>query len=242
MDVTYLALIALVGTIVGTVTGFGTSTIMIPVLLIYFPPVEAIFLVSIIHYFGDIWKVMLFREGFNWKLIALFGVVGMIPSYIGASLALNLDKTLLLRLMGVFFIAYFAFLVFKSKFKIGVGIKTALLGGVFAGFSAGVFGLGGPIRSAVLSAYDMPKAVFIATGAVIGLMVDAPRMVAYFMADTPLPSHLRWSLVLFIVLSFIGAQIGKYIVDKIPQEKFRSVVATLLFVLGVKLVAVPVIL
>jgi uncharacterized membrane protein YfcA len=240
MDVTYLALIALVGTIVGTVTGFGTSTIMIPVLLLYFPPIEAIFLVSIIHYFGDIWKVMLFREGFNWKLIALFGVVGMIPSYIGASISINLDKTILLRLMGAFFIAYFAFLVFKSKFKIGVGTKTAVLGGVFAGFSAGVFGLGGPIRAAVLSAYDMPKAVFIATGAVIGLMVDAARMVAYFMADTPLPSHLRWSLGLFIVLSFIGAQIGKYIVDKIPQEKFRNVIAAFLFLLGVKLVMVPV--
>jgi uncharacterized membrane protein YfcA len=65
-------------------------------------------------------------------------------------------------------------------------------------------------------------------------------MYAYFMADTPLPSHLRWSLGLFIVLSFIGAQIGKYIVDRIPQEKFRNVIAAFLFLLGVKLVTVPV--
>jgi uncharacterized membrane protein YfcA len=240
MEITYLALLALVGTIVGTITGFGTSTIMIPVLVMYFPPVEAIFLVSIIHYFGDIWKVMLFREGVNWRLIGLFGVIGMVPSYYGASALMNLDKALLLRLMGAFFIVYFLFLLFRPKLKIVMGNKSLLLSGVIAGFSGGLFGIAGPIRSAVLSTFDMPKTVYIATGAVIGLMVDGARMYAYFSKDTPVPSHLQWSFALFVVLSFVGAQMGKYIVEKIPQDKFRWVIATVLLLLGIKLILIPV--
>jgi uncharacterized membrane protein YfcA len=240
MEIAYLALVALVGTIVGTITGFGTSTIMIPVLVMYFPPVEAIFLVSIVHYFGDIWKVILFREGVNWKLIGLFGVIGIVPSYFGASMLVSLDKVLLLRLMGAFFIAYFFFLLFWSKIKIAIGTKSLLLSGMLAGFSGGLFGIAGPIRSAVLTTFDMPKSVYIATGAVIGLMVDGARMYVYFAKDTPVPSHLQWSFALFVVLSFIGAQMGKYIVEKIPQDKFRSVIATFLLSLGVKLVVIPV--
>lgn len=190
MEIIYIALLTLVGTTIGTITGFGTSTIMIPVVVIFLPPVEAIFLVAIIHYFGDIWKLALFREGFNLRLVALFGVVGLLPSYVGASMSLGVDKEMLLRLLGVFLAAYFVFLVFQSKFKIGAGNAMALLGGVFAGFSSGLFGIGGPIRSAVLSAFDLPKAVYIATGAVIGLMVDAARIIRYFVGGTPLPNHL----------------------------------------------------
>src|SRR3989339_2256228 len=99
MEIIYIALLTLIASSIGTITGFGTSTIMIPVLVIFFPPVEAIFLVAIIHWFGDVWKVSLFRKGFNLKLIALFGIIGLITSYFGASLSADLDKESLLRLL-----------------------------------------------------------------------------------------------------------------------------------------------
>jgi len=42
-----------------------------------------------------------------------------------------------------------------------------------------------------------------------------------------------------IPISFLGAQIAKKIVDKIPQDKFRIVVAVSLFVIGAKLIIFP---
>src|SRR3989344_2543905 len=70
MEIFYIALLTLIAATVGTITGFGTSTLMIPVLAKFFPPVEAIFLVAIIHWFGDVWKVTLFRKGFNvWSAV-----------------------------------------------------------------------------------------------------------------------------------------------------------------------------
>mgnify|MGYP001577355496 CR=1 FL=1 len=53
---------------VGTATGFGTSTIMIPVMVLYAPLSVALLFVGTIHLCGDIWKVLLFRQGFDWKL------------------------------------------------------------------------------------------------------------------------------------------------------------------------------
>jgi hypothetical protein len=64
MEILYISLLAFFAATIGTITGFGTSTLMIPVLAIFLPPVEAIFLVAIIHWFGDVWKVTLFRKGF----------------------------------------------------------------------------------------------------------------------------------------------------------------------------------
>lgn len=58
MELVSIALLTLVAAAIGTITGFGTSTIMIPVLVVFFLPVEAIFLVAIIHWFGNIWKIV----------------------------------------------------------------------------------------------------------------------------------------------------------------------------------------
>lgn len=43
MEIFYIALLTLVAAAIGTITRFGTSTLMIPVLVIFFPPAEAIF-------------------------------------------------------------------------------------------------------------------------------------------------------------------------------------------------------
>ncbi|MDO8462014.1 MAG: sulfite exporter TauE/SafE family protein [Deltaproteobacteria bacterium] len=212
---------------------------MIPILVIFFPPVEAIFLVAIIHWFGNIWKVALFRSGFNLRLLVLFGAVGLVTSYLGAYISLGANEEMLLRILGMFLVGYALFLVFQSKFKIPAGNLTALSGGALSGFFAGIFGIGGAIRSAFLSAFDLPKAVFIATAGAIGLLVDSTRIITYFTGGATLPKELWYGLLLFIPISFVGAQIAKRIVDKIPQDKFRIFVALFLLVIGVKLILFP---
>jgi uncharacterized protein len=246
MEILYITLLTLIAATIGTITGFGTSTLMIPVLVIFFPPVEAIFLVAIIHWFGDVWKVALFRSGFNLRLLALFGVVGLVTSYLGAYISLGTNEEILLRVLGAFLAGYALFLIFQSllrqgfggqaKFKIPAGNLTALSGGALSGFFAGMFGIGGAIRSMFLSAFDLPKAVYIATAGAIGIMVDSTRIITYFTGGATLPRELWYGLFLFIPISFVGAQIAKKIVDKIPQNKFRVVVAVFLFAIGLKLI------
>ncbi|MBI3109567.1 sulfite exporter TauE/SafE family protein [Candidatus Daviesbacteria bacterium] len=239
MEILYISVLTLVAATIGTITGFGTSTLMIPVLVIFFPPVEAIFLVAIIHWFGNIWKVALFRSGFNLRLLILFGVVGLATSYLGAYISLGANEQILLRFLGAFLAGYSIFLIFQSKFKIPAGNLTALLGGALSGFFAGMFGIGGAIRSLFLTAFDLPKATYIATAGAIGLLVDSTRIITYFTGGATLPGKLWYGLLLFIPVSFIGAQIAKKIVDKIPQNEFRIVISVFLFAIGLKLIVWP---
>ena len=239
MEILYISLLTFIAATIGTITGFGTSTLMIPVLVIFFSPVEAIFLVAIIHWFGDVWKVALFRKGFNLRLLLLFGVVGLATSYLGAYISLGANEQILLRLLSVFLAVYSLFLIFQSKFKIPAGNLTALSGGALSGFFAGMFGIGGAIRSMFLTAFDLPKAVYIATAGAIGLLVDSTRIITYITGGATLPKELWSGLLLFIPISFVGAQIAKKIVDKIPQNQFRMVIAVFLFVIGLKLIVWP---
>ncbi|MBI2624897.1 MAG: sulfite exporter TauE/SafE family protein [Candidatus Nealsonbacteria bacterium] len=239
MEIVYITLLTFAAAAIGTITGFGTSTIMIPVLLIFLPPLETIFLVAIIHWFGNVWKIALFSRGFNLRLIALFGVIGLATSYLGAFLSLGANEQILLRFLGAFLAGYALFLISQSKFKIPAGSAAALSGGALSGFFAGMFGMGGAIRSMFLSAFDLPKAVYIATAGAIGFMVDSTRIITYFTGGTVMPKELWQGLFFFIPTSFLGAQIAKRIVDRIPQDKFRKVVAVFLFAIGIKLILFP---
>ncbi|MDD2341139.1 MAG: sulfite exporter TauE/SafE family protein, partial [Methanosarcina sp.] len=62
-EITYIALLTLLASLIGTLAGFGISTIMVPVLLIVLPLPQTLLLVGIIHWFNDIWKLLLFWEG-----------------------------------------------------------------------------------------------------------------------------------------------------------------------------------
>lgn len=229
----------IIASCIGTMTGFGTSTIMVPIVLLFYPVPQALLFVGIIHWFGNIWKLILFKKGFQWRLILSFGVPGIAAAFFGASLVFNIPGMILSRILGTFLICYVIYLFVKSSFRIKPSLLTGVCGGSLSGFFAGVFGIGGAVRGLFLTAFDLPKEVYIATAGAIALIIDTTRLTTYFAKGARLPTLLLWGLLLFIPASFLGAKIAKRIVDKIPQEHFRKVVAVFLLLVGIKLILLP---
>jgi uncharacterized protein len=239
MRVLYIAALTVVAGFVGTLTGFGMSTIMTTVLVLFLPPLEALFLVAIVHWFGDIWKMTFFRSGLRLKLILLFGLTGLATSFLGARVTLGVKDNLLLRGLGGFLVIYSIFLLLQSRFRVPASPGVALAGGSLSGFTAGLFGVGGAIRGMFLSAFDLPKEVYIATSGAIGLLVDSSRIVTYFTGGARLEHALGWGLLAYIPASFAGAAVARLVVDRIPQQRFRMVVAVFLLAVGLKLIFHP---
>jgi len=234
MQIIYITILTIFASSIGTLTGFGTSTIMVPILLFFLPLPQTLLLVGIIHWFGDIWKILLFKKGFNWKLIITFGVTGTITSYIGANIMLSIPEKLLSQILGGFLISYVVFLSLKPKFKIKKNTALALTGGSLSGFFAGIFGVGGAIRSLFLSTFDLPKTVYVATTGAIAIFIDSTRIITYISNGTTLDTEIFWSFLLLIPASFLGAKIAKTIVTHIPQKKFRIIILAFLLIVGLK--------
>ena len=239
MDIALIALVTLIASAVGTITGFGTSTIMVPVLVSFYPLPQTLLLVGIVHWFGDIWKMLLFRGGVRWRLIFLFGVTGIAATVAGGLLVFRAPEGLLPRLLGAFLLAYVVFILGKSRFRLPQTNGFALTGGALYGLFAGLFGVGGAVRGAFLAAYDLPKAVYIFTAGAIGLAIDSGRVATYLWQGAALDDRLWWGLLLFIPVSFAGAKIGEWIVGRIPQDSFRSVIAVFLGAVALKLLLFP---
>lgn len=239
MDIILVSILTFITGIIGTVTGFGTSTIMVPLVLLFLPLPQTLLLVGIIHFFGDVWKIVLFREGLKWKIIMAFGIPGAIASFLGARLIFSLPEATLSRLLGMTLVLYAAYTFANPSFKLRERLSTAAGAGVVSGFLAGIFGVGGAVRAMVLSAFDLPKAVYIATSGAAASAIDIVRLGAYVLGGASLSLLQLRFLPLFIVLSFLGARAGQKLVGHIPQRQFRMVIGVFLFLVGLRLFLLP---
>jgi uncharacterized membrane protein YfcA len=238
-EIILITLLTLLASIIGTLAGFGISTIMVPILLMVFPLPQTLLLVGIIHWFNDIWKMLLFRKGIRWKLFLAFGLPGILTSFIGSSLSLRISQEILSRALGMFLIAYVLFITFNRTFRLSQRLSVAVSSGALTGFFAGIFGIGGEINAVALSAFNLEKAVYIATAGAISFLIDSTRIVTYIEGGVRLDPAILSGFLIFIPVSLIGAMIGRKEIEKIPQEKFRNFVAVFIFLFGMKLVLFP---
>jgi uncharacterized membrane protein YfcA len=230
-----LCMLTFVAAGIGTTTGFGTSTIMIPVMTVFVPLPIVLLFVGIIHLCGDIWKVLLFKGGLDVKLILGFGLSGIAASYLGARLSFVAGDLPLKRILGAFLLVYVGFLCLKRQWALPKNSGTAVCGGALSGLFAGFFGVGGAVRGAFLTAFNLPKEVYIFTSGLIAMFIDITRISQYHRGGTRLESNFLYALILCIPISFLAAYLAKKFLDRLPQKFFRVFVGLFLALVAIKL-------
>lgn len=229
----FLIFITIIGSFVGTLTGFGTATIMIPAMLFLFPYTETLIFSGIIHWFSNLWRLLLFKKGFNMKIFLSFGVISFVTSIFGAYLTIYNTSPVLKQLLGIFLIGYGIFFYYSKDLKIKETILSLSLGGIISGLAAGIFGVGGAIRSAFLQAYKLPKEIYLANAALLGLAVDSTRIITYFMTGSSLNKGLWVILLICIIFSYFSSKFSANLVDKLPQDLFQKIVIGFVILSGI---------
>lgn len=225
-------LLSLFAEILGTVGAFGSSVFFVPVAGYFFDFHAVLGITAVFHLSSNLVKIGLFRKGINWKLVFQIGIPAIIFCSAGAWLTNFVDSKPLQIGLGIFLtITALVFLIFKTLVIKATGVN-AVTGGAASGFLAGFFGSGGPVRGLTLTAFNMPKEIFIATSAFIDLGIDLSRSAIYFQNGFILKEHIPYILIL-VGVAFIGTWIGKKILEKIPAQQFRTLVLVLILIIGI---------
>ncbi len=218
-----------------TLAGFGSSALLIPVAFSFFDLRTAIFLVACFHLFNNLFKIRLFWEKIDFKTFLYFGIPSICFSFGGAALIAILPLDVISKILAVFLIVYAIYSLFKPKLVIKKSLGTAVLGGSLSGFFAGLIGLGGAIRSSFLVAFDLPKEVYIATSAMIAVVIDFTRIPTYIFTGSVQPSSDLFLIPFLIVSAYFGVRLGKFLLNRIDQQMFRRIVSVALLLVGIKL-------
>jgi len=165
--------------VAGTMAGFGSSTLVLPLALLFFDFKSALVIVALLHIFGNVGRVAFFRHGLDKRLIILFGIPSVICAVIGASLVNYISQDVLRFILGIFLLLFAGVSLIKPALQFPPTKTSALVGGGASGFIAGLIGTGGALRGSFLTAFNLDKNVYIATSAIIAIAVDITRLPIY---------------------------------------------------------------
>ncbi len=240
LEVALITALITVASALSAVTGFGTSTISIPILLFFFPLPHVLLFVGIIHFAGAAWRLFLFRKGFVQEFLLLFSLPAMAASYFGARASFLIEPTLASKLLGLFLVMYVGFYLCYPTYHVKQTKTLAVTSGSLSGFFAGIFGLGGAIRSTFLHAFRLPKLQYLFTTNAIAVCIDSVRLTTYVSGGMRLTPLLTISLLCSLPLSLAAAWLAKrYVVDILPLHQFRAVVGLFLGLVGLRLLLLP---
>ncbi|MDO8495268.1 MAG: sulfite exporter TauE/SafE family protein [bacterium] len=226
-------ILAFISEVAGTVIGFGSSAIFLPLALLFVDFKTALVLVAFLHIFGNIGRITFFRHRIDKRLIYIFGIPSVALTIPGALLVNHIPQEILKAVLGLFFLLFAAISLVRPALKFPANKPNAIIGGGLSGFLAGLIGTGGALRGAFLTAFGLEKGVYLATAAAIALAVDITRIPIYFAGGFLEQKYYAYIPVLF-VLAIAGSYIGKKVVNKIPQKIFRNIVLVVLAIIGLK--------
>lgn len=227
----WFLLAAFFADVLGTMAGFGSSTLLLPIAVLFFDFGTALALVAWMHIAGNIGRIIFFRGGVSGGIVVVFGFFSVVFALVGALLVTSLDQATLKGLLGIFLVVYAGYTLTHPSFKLPHGKTSLAIGGASSGFLAGLIGTGGALRGAALAALKLPKAKYIATSAAASLAVDATRLPVYI-HEGFLSREQLWYLPVLFVVALAGSYAGKRLVDKVPQASFSKIVLIAIGLVG----------
>ncbi len=250
----YLIIICLCAFLVSGLTlfsGFGLGTILLPVMALFFPIDTAIALTAVVHCLNNLFKFALLGRHADRATVLRFGLPAILAALAGARLLLWLShlqplltyqfldhqfQVLPVKLTVAVLMAGFALFELLPRLAgISVAKQYLPLGGLLSGFFGGLSGHQGALRSVFLLKTGLGKESFIATGVVISLLVDLPRIAVYL---TNLPLLQSGSLPLLAaaaLAAFTGAFVGNRLLQKVTLRAIQVLVALMLLVISLAL-------
>jgi hypothetical protein len=232
-----VALVAVLAGVVAAVSGFGIGSLLTPAFALQFGTKAAVAAVAIPHLAGTLQRYWILRRHVDRRVLLAFGLTSAAGGLAGALAHAWLSSRGLAVVFGVLLILAATAEATGWMAKVRWGRRAAWIAGAVSGAFGGLVGNQGSIRSAAMLGFDVPKESFVATATAIGLFVDAARLPVY-LATQWQDIVDQWPLVACATAGVcIGTAIGSRVLERIPRNVFRRIVALLLFALGIYMLA-----
>jgi uncharacterized membrane protein YfcA len=232
-------LLALVAETLGTLGGFGSSMLFVPLASLFLDFQSVLGITALFHVMSNLAKIGLFRHGFRgqqgfaakkgWYLA--LAIPAMLFVGLGALLTKAWQGPWLEASMGLLIALLAALLLRFTTFTLKASWLTLIAGGTLSGFLAGLVGTGGAIRGITLSAFGLTKDTFVAISAFIDLGVDSTRALVYFQNGF-VHTHDLYLLPGLLVVSILGTWLGKVFLNYLPEARFKQLVLWLILFTG----------
>ena len=218
------------GTISGIV-GFGSSIMLMPVLVIVFGPLHAVPIMAIAAILANLSRVLIWWREVDWRAVAAYSVTGVPAAALGARTLLVLPPRLIECALGIFFLLMIPARRWFAARGFRLRLPHLLALGAVIGFLTGIVVTTGPITAPIFLAAGLVKGAFIATEAAASLAVYLSKA-AVFRRFGALPLPVIAQGLITGASLMAGAWIAKRFVLRLHPDRFRLLMDALMLLSG----------
>lgn len=230
-----IPLIGLLAYIILGISGFGSALVTIPLLVHFLPLQTVVPLVVMVDFLATATTGLRFREHVELaelKLLIPSVVVGILA---GVTLLAMLPKHATLVALGIFITAYGAHRLSTKAPIAGISRWWGVPTGLFGGLIGGLFGVGGPIYAAYMTARIPDVSRMRATLSALFSFSTGLRVFVYFLSGLMLQAEVWWAFLLLLPIMPVGLFIGHRLHAKLTREQVGRFISVLLVVSGISL-------
>ena len=236
MDLLFILAVGLVAGTISGIVGFGSSIMLMPVLVIAFGPLQAVPIMAIAAIMANLSRVMVWWRKVDWRACAAYSATGAPFAALGAMTLLVLPTRVIELALGAFFIAMIGVRRWMAAHALKLRLAHLALIGVPVGYLTGIVVSTGPITAPVFLAAGLVKGAFLSTEAAASLAVYLAKA-AVFRSFGALPLEIAFKGLIIGSTLMAGAFIAKRFVLRLEPERFRLLMDGLLLLSGLALLS-----
>jgi len=232
VDFLFILIVGLAAGTLSGIVGFGSTIMLMPVLVIDFGPRQAVPIMAIAAIMVNFSRIVAWWREVDWRACAAYSVTGIPGAALGAGTLLILPPRIIEAALGVFFIAMIPARRWLASHKLSIGIWHLAVVGLVIGYITGIVATTGPISVPIFLTYGLVKGAFLATEAASSLAVYVSKAVV-FRTFGALPTDIILKGLITGSTLMGGTFIAKRFVLKIEPQQFRLLMEGLMLISGV---------
>lgn len=231
MGYLFIFSVGLVAGTLGGIVGFGSSIMLMPVLVVVFGPRQAVPIMAIAAIMANLSRILAWWRDVNWRACAAYSFTAIPGAAMGARTLLVLPPRIIEGALGAFFIAMIPARRWLASHNLKLRLWHLSVVGLLVGYLTGIVVSTGPITVPIFLSYGLVKGAFLATEAASSLAVYISKAVVFRTFGALPPDIIAEGLITGSSLMG-GAFLAKRFVLKLEPERFRLVMDGLMLVSG----------
>ncbi len=223
-----------VGLVAGTISGvvgFGSSIMLMPILVIAYGPLQAVPIMAVAAIMANLSRILVWWREIDWRAVTAYAVTAAPAAAAGARTLLVLPPRVVEAALGAFFLAMIPARRWLAARNLKLRPRHLAIIGLFVGYLTGIVVTTGPITAPIFLAYGLVKGAFLASEAAGSLAVFVSKAVV-FRSFGALPGDAIVKGLLIGATLMAGSFIAKRFVLKLEPAQFRLLMDALMLASG----------
>jgi len=225
-----LILGVLAGTL-GGIIGFGSSIVLMPLLVIVYGPREAVPIMAVAALLANASRALVWWRDVQLRAFLAYSATGVPAAALGASTLLTIPQRWIEIVMGVFFLAVIPARRWLARHELRINLWQLALAGALVGYITGIVVSTGPINAPFFLAYGLVKGAYLGTEALGSLALYVSKTVV-FRSFGALPADILTKGLIIGSSLMVGSFVAKRLVLKLRAEQFSMLIEGLLLLSG----------